>query len=98
MRAFYASLGEIKKRIAPLREIYDIIAELDALQAVASYRESLPGYIEPDLSGNGAAYIAATDIRHPLLKDPVANSITIDKPACSHAPTCRQITFLHPRG
>ena len=79
VRAFYASLGEIKKRIAPLREIYDIIAELDALQAVASYRESLPGYIEPDLSGNGAAYIAATDIRHPLLKDPVANSITIDK-------------------
>ena len=79
VRSFYSALGEIRKHSERLREIYTIIGELDALQSIASYRESLPGYIEPELSTGIGASCAVADLRHPLLDDAVANSITMDK-------------------
>ncbi len=81
VRAFYAVLGELGKQVEQLRRIYLIIGELDALQSVASYREGLPvpGYVEPELITGGDAFYAVENARHPLLKEPVANSILINK-------------------
>ncbi len=78
VRSFYSALSEIRKHSERLREIYLIIGELDALQSTASYRESLPGYVEPELFAGISASCAVTDVRHPLLDDAVANSITMD--------------------
>ena len=49
---------------------------LDALQSVASYREELPDYVEPNFLDQ-EVLLDIKDARHPLLTDPVPNSITI---------------------
>ncbi len=76
VRIFYAVLDEIHAHHEELRSIYHLIGELDALQSVASYREGLPGYAEPDLSDEGLL-LEIKDARHPLLPDPVPNSIAV---------------------
>jgi len=76
VRIFYAVLDEINTHKEELRLIYRLIGELDALQSVASYREGSAGYAEPDFSDKGLL-LEIKDARHPLLTDPVPNSITI---------------------
>ena len=78
VRAFYASLDALSRHAKQLRAVYLAIGELDALQAIASYRESAPDYVEPELSEGGAAFYKVKDVRHPLLADAVPNSITIN--------------------
>ena len=76
VRIFYAVLDEINAHKEELRLIYRLIGELDALQSVASYRKGSAGYVEPDFSGK-ELLLEIKDARHPLLTDPVPNSITI---------------------
>ena len=76
VRIFYAVLDEIKAHKKELRLIYRLIGELDALQSVASYREGSAGYTEPDFSDK-ELLLEIKDARHPLLTDPIPNSITI---------------------
>ncbi len=76
VRAFYAALGEIGRQLENLRQIYFIVGELDALQALASYRAGRPaaGYAQPRLATDETACFDAVDLRHPLLDKAVANS------------------------
>jgi DNA mismatch repair ATPase MutS len=53
-----------------------LTGELDALQSVASYREGLTGYAEPNFSDQ-ELLLEIKDAKHPLVSDPVPNSITI---------------------
>ena len=76
VRIFYAVLDEIHAHKEELRLIYRLIGELDALQSVASYREGFSGYIEPSFSDK-ELLLEIKDARHPLLANPVPNSITI---------------------
>ncbi|HHX77605.1 MAG TPA: hypothetical protein GX697_04585 [Firmicutes bacterium] len=76
IRCFYATLKEIEKQKHHLRNIYKIIGTLDSLQAVASYRESLPGYTEPRFVP-AKNYLSISNLKHPLLKDPVPNTIEL---------------------
>jgi len=76
VRIFYAVLDEINAHKEELRSIYRLIGELDAMQSVASYREGSAGYVEPEFSGK-ELLLEIKDARHPLLTDPVPNSITI---------------------
>ena len=76
VRIFYSVLDEIHAHHKELRLIYRLIGELDALQSVASYREGLPDYSEPEFSDE-QLLLEIKDARHPLLADPVPNSITI---------------------
>ena len=65
------------KTAAELQRLFEIVGNLDALQAVASYRESLPYYCEPELRGGGGFELEAA--YHPLVQDPVPNSIRPEK-------------------
>jgi DNA mismatch repair ATPase MutS len=76
VRIFYAVLDEIHAHKEELRLIYRLIGELDALQSAASYREGLSGYVEPDFSDK-ELLLEIKDAIHPLLPNPVPNSITI---------------------
>lgn len=76
VRGFYAVLDDVKKQKDSIRDIYLKIGELDAIYSVASYRSGLSSYAEPELY-NGNAGVEAVDIVHPLLKEPVANSICL---------------------
>jgi hypothetical protein len=76
VRIFYAILDEINAYKKELRLIYRLIGELDALQSVASYREGSVGYTEPDFTDK-ELLLEIKDAIHPLLTNPVPNSITI---------------------
>lgn len=76
VRSFYSAVSEIKKRIEQLKRMYLLIGELDFMVSAASFRAGLSGYVEPELSSSGAG-IEMQDGRHPLLLNPVPNSIEI---------------------
>lgn len=75
IRCFFATLDEIRRQIHELRESYRLIGSLDALLAVASYRQSLD-YVEPEFIASEKS-LKAVNIRHPLLNNPTPNSIEI---------------------
>ena len=53
------------------------IGSIDAQISLASWRKSLPLYCIPDLTGSR---FEAVDLIHPLLTDPVPNSISVSEP------------------
>ncbi len=66
-----------------LIEVYEAIGLVDSLISVASYRESVPFYVTPNLikQAPGAGnYLIFQDNYHPLLKDPVLNSLSMCGP------------------
>jgi DNA mismatch repair ATPase MutS len=76
VRTFHAVMEETNRHRDELRTIYSLLGELDALQSVASYREGLPAYVEPTFLDR-ETQLRIEEARHPLLQDPVPNSITI---------------------
>ncbi|HHT74197.1 MAG TPA: hypothetical protein GX008_10855 [Firmicutes bacterium] len=77
VRGFSRAVLFITRQRAELQRLFEIVGNLDALQAVASYRESLPYYCEPELRGGGGFELEAA--YHPLVQDPVPNSIRPEK-------------------
>lgn len=72
---FYRVLGALKENIHEFEELYYLTGKLESYITIASMREALPGYAIPliDDSYNG---IEAMNVYHPLLVEPVKNSIT----------------------
>lgn len=79
VRGFNRTVQLIRRHRSALLAVYECVAELDALLAVASYRESLAYYCEPVLKrSQGAGHkLAGEDMYHPLIQDPVPNSLTV---------------------
>lgn len=77
-RKFFSSINDIKKYREDLKELYRTLGELDALMSVASFREWIGDeYTEPQFV-NEENTIEAEEVYHPLVKDAVANSITLE--------------------
>ena len=74
VRSFYGALAEIRGNLQALRELFTQVGALDAMQAVASYRVGLD-HVKPEFCQE--ACLKAVEIRHPLLENPVPNSIEI---------------------
>ncbi|MEG2787225.1 MAG: DNA mismatch repair protein MutS [Romboutsia sp.] len=67
----------IIKNKEDLKSIYEYVGTIDALIAIASFRDSLEFFTKPILSKSNVKeenYIAFEDIYHPLIKKPVLNS------------------------
>lgn len=79
IKGFYRAINIINKNRQSFRTIFQIIGDLDAYQAIASYRESLQYYCEPALKTTrlDVKEIRGIEMYHPLLKNPVANSLTV---------------------
>lgn len=75
VRAFNSSLSNISKNIGAWKDIYLTIGELDAMQSIASYREEVRDFVEPNFADDNMLNL--TNARHPLLDNPVSNSINI---------------------
>jgi DNA mismatch repair ATPase MutS len=73
-RAFCGFLEDLEHHRDELRRVYEVVGELDALQSAASFRAGLPEYVEPELVEDGVN-LALRDGKHPLVEDPVPNSI-----------------------
>lgn len=75
---FNQMLGEVQKKSRELYELMDLLGLLEAHIAIASYRESLPFYTLPVFLG-GERELLAEDIYHPMIQEPVANTIHTKK-------------------
>jgi len=67
----------LKKQKSEFNELYKRIGEIDMAIAIASFRKSLPFFCTPEfIEGHK---IKMEKIYHPLIDNPVCNSVTIDK-------------------
>ena len=67
--------NEIIKRMDEISRVYGLVGGVDALQAAAAMREDFTGITTPET----AEAFEADELVHPLLKDPVANSLRMDR-------------------
>lgn len=74
---YNSMLNIFKKNKNSLNSMYNNIGLLDSLIAVASFRNLIPYYSEPVLyKANRQPGIKVIDLYHPLINEPVPNSIT----------------------
>ena len=74
---------EIFEHRAELSETYDAVGLLDSAISIASFRESVPFYCVPDLKRHlrgSPKHLEFEDMYHPLIPNPVTNSLVIDQP------------------
>lgn len=75
--AYYSMIEKLNKHQESLRELYSVIGEIDALIAVQGYKEkSQYSSVKPEFEKECGFEIV--DGAHPLVKDVVKNSISID--------------------
>lgn len=78
--SFESLLKKVYKYRHELHSLYETVGLLDSLVAIASYRESLEYYTVPTLYKYGTdnpKAISFKDAYHPLIKEPVVNSLDI---------------------
>ena len=75
-RGYVRCVKDVEENAAALRVLYRRLGELDALQSVASYRRGQRNYCTPEFVEDNS-YLEAEEIIHPLLRDAVSNSITM---------------------
>ncbi len=73
---FNSMLEEIKQNVNAIDDLVRNLGILDVCISIASFRESLPFYSLPNLEEAEEAFIEVKNVYHPLLKEPVANSIS----------------------
>ena len=76
---FYNTVRLINDKREGFIEIYKLIGEIDTYISIASYKDSLDYYTEPNLlKGNQSLIIEAVDLYHPLLDDPVPYTFKLE--------------------
>jgi hypothetical protein len=73
------AVSEYRKELI---EAYDAVGLIDSLISIASFRESVPFYCDPDLKlyePGSSRDLEFEDIYHPLVPNPVTNSLAIDR-------------------
>ncbi|HHV73844.1 MAG TPA: MutS family DNA mismatch repair protein [Thermoanaerobacterium sp.] len=77
VKSFYRSINLINKYKNELFTVYVELGKLDAYIALASYKSSLKYYTKPVLDKDLPYHFKTVDIYHPLLRDPVPNSLEV---------------------
>jgi DNA mismatch repair ATPase MutS len=77
VRAFYSVLSALNKYQKELGQLHTVIGFTDAMISIASYRAGLKSFIEPQFI-NSRPYLKIKDLVHPLLKEPVSNSLFVE--------------------
>lgn len=75
-RSYYRVINDVVKYRNDLIRMYDLLGELDSLLSIASYREEIEDYSEPEFIEGGRVF-DVKGLFHPLLQEPVANDIYI---------------------
>lgn len=82
MIKFYSMLKYVEGHEEEIEDLFAAIGELDALIAAASFRQYLPRYTVPSLEerdGKDHAFLETENFYHPLIPDPVANSVRMER-------------------
>ncbi len=77
---FNRLVTKLQKHKADILVLMEEIGRLDAYISVASFREMLPFTCESELEESSECRLEAQDMYHPLLSEPVANSINTNRP------------------
>ncbi len=78
--AWMRTSHSIRQWQSELRQIFDAVAALDTSIAVASYLTEAKCFCAPCFTKSSV--IDFSDVTHPLVENPVPNSITLDKKSC----------------
>jgi hypothetical protein len=70
----------IKQHQPEIRQIFEAVATLDACIAVASYLHETQEFCIPEFNGSGL--LDFVSVRHPLVSNPIPNSITLNRKSC----------------
>ncbi len=76
---FHAVVGEIAKKLSRFEFLVEEMGQIEAAIAVASTRELYPEHTIPELHEEGKIRFRAVEMYHPLIDEPVANSIDTEK-------------------
>lgn len=74
---FNSMLSEMKKNKEILNTVYEKIGYLESMIATASFRNLMDYYSEPKLILSKKPYMHITDVYHPLVDEPVPNSVNL---------------------
>lgn len=74
--AYNSILREVGNKTDKIIEMIDNMGELDAAISIASFREILPLKCRPIFTSGQEVCLGTEDLYHPLISEPVANSIT----------------------
>lgn len=77
---FNSMLRQMRGKQAQIDELLTITGRIDACISIVSWRETLPFYAVPDLRKERAFPFKVEDLYHPLLTEPVSNSLTAQRP------------------
>lgn len=78
-KIFYKTINLINKHKTDLHKLYLTIGKIDAYISIASYKDSLSYYTEPQLKTDESTFfLKAEQIYHPLLDKPVPYSIELN--------------------
>ena len=77
--ALYLASRELKSRRLHLLRVIDVVGEIDAAIAVASVRAGVKDWTRPRFVAVDTL-VAFSDLRHPLVDEPVPNSIALAPP------------------
>jgi DNA mismatch repair ATPase MutS len=72
-------LAEVKNKIDSIDELIEILGSMEAYIAIASFRGVIDYYSIPDLYEDKSARIKINDVYHPLITNPVVNSVEEEK-------------------
>lgn len=75
LAAYDSMVRNLSEKAKEYLEVYREIGEMDTAISTASFRKSLPWYCVPEF-GEGK-YLSAEDLYHPLIAEPVENSIEL---------------------
>lgn len=75
---FYSMLDCFKANREVLNTIYETVGSLDSCIAAASFRKLIPFYTIPELLSENEPVLEVEDIYHPMIDEPVLNSIHTD--------------------
>lgn len=72
---FNDMMENMKQNQAEIEGLIALFGYLDSMISIASVRRALPYYCIPQFQQSGQAFMEVSNLYHPLIKDPVANSI-----------------------
>lgn len=73
---FNTMMKTFEKKQDELNEMFEIMGQLDSMIAIASFRELMGDYCVPELIKTAKPSIETVNIYHPMINEPVKNSIT----------------------
>jgi DNA mismatch repair ATPase MutS len=75
VRAYNRIISVVEKHQSELLRLFESVGTLDALISVLSYRKTLKYFCCPEFTGH--SYIETENICHPLLSEPVPNTVSL---------------------